>query len=133
MCNWKRVAIFRSSGNSDVPSLRKSLTMAKDYSNFHCLIYFGGISGLSNWAGDTSSVVGNLATQDFDKEGIAETLIELSVIAPSLTIKVHIGKDNEGSGSVAMVLQVGSESCIVTPGIETIPYLNASRMNQNLL
>lgn len=133
MGNWKRVKVEGTCEPSDVGALRNALTMAKDYSNFHCLICSGGICGLPNWAAEKIEAVGNLAERDYDEESVSETLEELAKVAPSLAVRVHIGEDNEGSKCVATVGIRGGKSYIVEPEIAEIPELDEEQMKRNMM
>lgn len=57
---------------------------------------------------------GNLAERDYTVADVAEVLVELAGLAPSLRVKVHCGGDNETTGCVATIA-VADGTVVVGP------------------
>ena len=132
MGNWTRVKIEGTCSAKDVPALGEALDPGKDWENFHCLVC-GGICGLPNWASSQIDVVGNLAERDYNAESVAETLIELMKIAPTLSVKVHVGGDYESDECVATVTANNGTAKVGEPEVTKIPELDAEVMQSNML
>ena len=121
MGNWRRVKIEGTCDREHVEALREALTLRDDLDNFHCLIHTCGIFGLPNWAALKIAAVGNLAERGYDEDSIAATLQELSTVAPSLKVCVHVGGDNEADDCVATVVLAEGAAEIIGPQIDTLP------------
>lgn len=131
MGNWRRVQIIGICSNDDVPKLREALDPGKDYQNFHCLVC-GGVAGLPNWADEKIDVVGNLAERDYDPRDIADQLLKLSVIAPSLRVKIHCGDDYEKPKCIKTVELYEGDVSLKEPEIETVRDISQIQLAQGL-
>jgi len=132
MGNWRRVQIIGTCDSADVPKLREALKPTDDYSNWHCLMN-GGLCGLPPWASEQINVVGNLAERDYTPHSVAETLLKLLGIAPSLDVKVHCGGDYESDTCINTVTARSAPLvAVLEPEVATIPEISADQMNGNL-
>lgn len=136
MGNWTTVHISGACSKDDLPALSKAVNAYKnndDWSQFHCLCNTGGLCGLGDWPGETISAIGNLAERDYGAKSVAEQLEELLKVAPSLTVKVHVGGDYESLNCAATVVCADGEVNVGKPEIETLPSIPEGQIQGNLM
>jgi hypothetical protein len=131
MGDWRKVHIEGTCGDGDVPALRTALDPGRDYENFHCLVC-GGVSGLPNWAAEKIYTTGNLAERNYDEHSVAEQLVKLVKVAPSLRIKIYVGGENESDECVATVVLDDDGVRVCKPQMETLPPIKREQMATNL-
>lgn len=132
MGNWRRVQIVGTCAAADVQKLREALKPGHDYENFHCLVN-GGMAGLPNWAAEKINAVGNLAERGFTPQSVAEQLLKLLAIAPSLDVKVHCGGDYEADTCInTVVANAAPIVAVLEPEVATIPEVSAEQMTKNI-
>ena len=128
MGNWRRVHIQGSCDYSEIQILKSAITYNRNtLEGFHCLVN-GGICGLPNWASESINAVGNLAERDYDEFDIEEALLEISVKVPSLSVKVHLGNDNESNDCVNTIILNNGSVEIKDPEVSKIPEISESQM-----
>ncbi len=133
MGNWRRVQIVGTCDRADVPKLREALEPGVDYQNFHCLCC-GGIAGLPNWASETINAVGNLGERDYTPQSVADQLLKLLAVAPSLNVKVHCGNDYEADDCIKTVIaKTAPVVAVVDPEITIIPETPTGQMQRNMM
>jgi len=132
MGNWRFVNIEGTCDLSDVPALRASLTVDRDYTDMHALSNTGGLAGLPDWSGERISAQGNLAERGYDEECVLECLEGIAKKAPSLAVRIHMGGDNEGRECVATVTLVGGKATVGKPGVETLADAPDSQVMDNM-
>lgn len=132
MGNWRRVQIIGTCDWREVPKLRQAIMMPRDYLRLHCLMN-GGLAGLPLWAGQDINAIGNLAERDYTPQDVADTLVELVRIAPSLTVKVHCGADYEASQCIATVTLADGAATVGEAEIEEIPDIPEGQMKVSFL
>lgn len=106
MGNWTTVNIQGTCSTEDVPKLKAAISYDQngDYEEFHCLSATKGLCGLGDWSGETINRIGNLAERDYDVSDVADTLLKLAAVAPSLNVKIHVGADYEYTPCIATIL-----------------------------
>lgn len=133
MGNWTTVHISGMCDKKDLPALKKAIDKGNDYENFHCLCNTGGLCGIGDWVNEDISVVGNLAERDYGQDDIKDKLQDLAKIAPSLTLKVHVGGDYESLDCVATVVCAEGEVNINSPEINKLPSIPQGQIHGNLM
>lgn len=125
MGNWTTVSLRGTLAAEHVDAVREFITVKDDYSNFHCLSgSIAGLAGLGMWAKEEIHADGNLAERDYDTDSVASVLRDIVEIAPSLTLKVHVGGDYESTTVVATVtvkdgeVSVGSAEVAEISGVD---------------
>lgn len=134
MGDWRRVHLVGTCDPADVPALRENIAFdlsAEDLSNFHSLSSGGGIAGLPIWAAPTINAVGNLAERNYDAEDVRNALERLAKIAPSLTVKAHLGDHYEADECVDTITLEGGKASVGPPEVESIPDIPESQMMAN--
>jgi hypothetical protein len=131
MGNWRTVNIQGTCAAEELPALRKSITVDKDYENFHCLSNSGGMIGLGNWPAEQMDVTGNLAERDYSVNAVAWQLEELMILAPSLRLKVHCGDEYESLQCIATITVGDRQVSIGDPEIERLPEISREQFEKN--
>lgn len=130
---WKRASIVGTCAAAEVPALRKALVYDRNtLAGFHCLCN-GGIAGLPNWAAESINATGNLAESGYDADSVAETLEDLAKVAPSLTVKVHVGKDGEVDECEATVTLAGGKATVSEPEVAKLDQISEHQMRRNMI
>lgn len=128
---WNRAMIVGTCGEKDVGALSRALVYdRRTMAGFHCLCN-GGICGLPNWAAENINAVGNLAERGYDANSVAETLEDLAKAAPSLSVKVHVGKDGEADECEATVTLSDGKAAVGPPEIATLDKISDAQMRRN--
>lgn len=133
MGNWRRVHIVGTCDAADVPKLREALKPTPDYTNWHCLMN-GGLCGLPMWAAEKINAVGNLAERGYTPHSVADTLLRLLNIAPSLNVKVHCGDDYEADNCIKTVIASRAPVVVVAdPEVTTVGEIPEEQMRASLM
>lgn len=133
MGNWRRVQIVGTCDRGDVLALRDALNYGNDFDKFHCLCN-GGMCGLPNWAGENINAVGNLAERGYTPQDVADQLLKLITVAPSLNVKVHCGADYEGEKCINTVVASRTPmAAVLEPEIAVIPEAPVSQLHDNMM
>ena len=133
MGNWTTVHISGTCNAEDVPALKAAVNVGESWKAFHCLCNTGGICGLGDWADEEMSVTGNLAERDYGVKDVAGQLRELARIAPSLTLKVHVGGEYESLDCVATVNCINGSVTIDDAEIKTLTPIPQGQIEANLI
>ena len=133
MGNWTTVKIEGSCSAEDLPALKKAVKTGDDWESFHCLSVTEGICGLGDWTGTEIDAVGNLAERDYSKDDVAEQLRKLVMVAPSLSVNIHVGGEWESRECVATVVCADGKVTIEPPAIQEIPEISAAQMHSALI
>ena len=134
MGNWTTVKIEGTCDEKDVPALKRAVNTGRNWDEFHCLCNFGpSLCGLGDWVGTEIDVVGNLAERDYDKHDVQEQLQKLLKVAPSLSVRVHVGGNYEDKQCVATVICDDGKVTIEPPRIQTIPEISEDQILAGLM
>lgn len=135
MGDWRRVQIIGTCDAAEVAALARAIRFDLNDRNqeFYCLTSTGGIAGLPLWPAEHISAVGNLAERDYDEDDVRRDLNRLAKIAPSLSVKVHVGGADEEDECVATVVLEDEVASIIGPEINDIPDIDYEQMRANFL
>jgi hypothetical protein len=131
MGNWRTVQIIGACGAADVPALKRAISVAPDYSNFHPLLGGLGLAGLPVWAAEAINAVGNLAERGYDVDDVANTLRDLAMQVPSLAVKVHCGGDYESRACIATVTLAAGAVSVGPAEIAELPDIPPGQIEAN--
>lgn len=128
MGNWRTVHIVGTCDETDVPALRKAITLTPGFERFHCLLGGLGLMALPIWAESKIDAIGNVAERDYEPEDVRKELEALSVVAPSLAVKVHCGADYEDQKCIATVTLAAGKASVGEPEVEAVGEVPASQV-----
>jgi hypothetical protein len=141
MGNWRTVVLQGTLDPADLVRLRERLQI-NDYmddqeweAKYGPLSYTaqGSLFGLNNWPATTIDARGNLFERDCSVQDVAEQLVELVRIAPSLALKVHCGGDWESETCIATITV--DDGVVVTsdPEVDSVAGVSLGTGMQRLL
>lgn len=126
MGNWRTVNVVGSVDPAEVPALRARLTYdmhGDDWGGFGPLSFdpaTPGLCALGDWVAPQVSACGNLAERDYSVADVAEVLVELVTLAPSLRLKVHCGGARESTTCVATITVGGGAVTVGPPEVAEV-------------
>ena len=133
MGNWRTVRVVGTCADiTDQGRLRAALAVDYMDDSWDCLCS-GGLCGLPNFGKAEFDVTGNLAERDYEPESVAEHLLKLAKVAPSLECVIHCGGDYEETNCIATVVCVGGETKVTPPMVEDIGEIPRIQVERNML
>lgn len=112
--DWRQVWILGSVDEVDLGGLTAMVT-PRTRAGVHPFAYTGPLpTGLNLWPAVTMNVVGDLAKPNVDNHCLKRWAEGLTVMAPSLTIAIHIGSSHRDPTCEATIL-VSDERAIIMP------------------
>ncbi len=133
MGNWRTVHLIGSCHSSDLPALREACRLREDFHGFHALTDAAGIMGLNDWPAEMIDRQGNLAERDYSVADVAQAARQLLELAPSLTLKIHCGGEEESRGVVATITVQGREVTTGPPEILRLPERSNEEMERGVI
>ena len=123
---WRRVQIVGTCDRAEARKLRELIeadvvSPDYDYDNFGPLCAVQRMLGaLPVWPSSDINVTGSLAERGYGIDSVQEHLEKLVETAPSLTLRVHLSKENSKECEGTLLLKEGNVFQ-VDPEIETVP------------
>jgi hypothetical protein len=132
MGDWRRVHIIGTCASEEVAALAQAIAAGLDFENHHCLNGGGSLAGLPAWAAEHIDAVGNLAERNYTPDSVAKAVEEkLLPVAPSLTLKIHVGGEYEDATCVATVSVAEGRVVLGIPEMTTIREQTEQEMEIN--